>query len=231
MHLDICSNCHPFFTGRQKLLDTEGRVERFTKKFGAQTVEQRKTAAKAAKAAKAPRPRPPRNPASRGELRLPRSRLEGGHQAASCRTAILRSMRRRRYSACSRRRAPVALGQHVEHERTGGLQVARAMLVMDRERLARLAAKARRAPGRSSSSCQAAAASAMRPRAAPQQRQPPQRVGVHVGLASDARRQRRRLRGNRPRRCPRTPARSYSRPRPRHSRGCVVAAGPLFDQA
>jgi large subunit ribosomal protein L31 len=53
MHLDICSNCHPFFTGRQKLLDIEGRVERFTKKFGTQTAEQRKTAAKAAKATKA----------------------------------------------------------------------------------------------------------------------------------------------------------------------------------
>ena len=53
LHLEICSACHPFFTGRQKLIDTEGRVERFTKKFGAQTSEQRKTAAKAAKAAKA----------------------------------------------------------------------------------------------------------------------------------------------------------------------------------
>ncbi|MBA3270106.1 MAG: 50S ribosomal protein L31 [Acidobacteria bacterium] len=53
MHLDICSQCHPFFTGRQKLLDIEGRVDRFTKKFGAQTVEQRKTAAKAAKDSKA----------------------------------------------------------------------------------------------------------------------------------------------------------------------------------
>ena len=45
LHLEICSNCHPFFTGRQKLIDTEGRVERFTKKFGAQTVESRKKAA------------------------------------------------------------------------------------------------------------------------------------------------------------------------------------------
>ena len=49
--IDVCSACHPFFTGTQKLIDTEGRVDRFTKKFGAQTVEQRKTAAKAAKAA------------------------------------------------------------------------------------------------------------------------------------------------------------------------------------
>ena len=53
LHLEICSNCHPFFTGRQKLIDTEGRVERFTKKYGAQTVEKQKTAAKEAKAKKA----------------------------------------------------------------------------------------------------------------------------------------------------------------------------------
>jgi large subunit ribosomal protein L31 len=53
LHLEICSACHPFFTGRQKLIDTEGRVERFTKKFGAQTSEQRRTAAKAVKATKA----------------------------------------------------------------------------------------------------------------------------------------------------------------------------------
>ena len=52
LHLEICSACHPFFTGRQKLIDTEGRVERFTKRFGAQTIEGRKTAAKAAKDAK-----------------------------------------------------------------------------------------------------------------------------------------------------------------------------------
>jgi large subunit ribosomal protein L31 len=52
LHLEICSACHPFFTGRQKLIDTEGRVERFTKKFGVQTSEQRKVAAKVAKAAK-----------------------------------------------------------------------------------------------------------------------------------------------------------------------------------
>ena len=55
LHLEICSACHPFFTGRQKLIDTEGRVERFTKKFGAQTSEKRKTAEKAAKTAKSPK--------------------------------------------------------------------------------------------------------------------------------------------------------------------------------
>jgi large subunit ribosomal protein L31 len=52
LHLEICNQCHPFFTGRQKLIDTEGRVERFTKRFGAQSAATRKEATKAAKAAK-----------------------------------------------------------------------------------------------------------------------------------------------------------------------------------
>ena len=34
LHVEICSNCHPFFTGKQKLVDSAGRVERFTKKYG-----------------------------------------------------------------------------------------------------------------------------------------------------------------------------------------------------
>src|ERR1700744_3047415 len=33
LKVEICSNCHPFFTGKQKLIDTAGRVERFTKKY------------------------------------------------------------------------------------------------------------------------------------------------------------------------------------------------------
>ena len=53
LHLEICSQCHPFFTGRQKLIDTEGRVERFTKRFGAQSAAGRKEAGKANQAAKA----------------------------------------------------------------------------------------------------------------------------------------------------------------------------------
>lgn len=32
--VDICSNCHPFFTGKQKILDTAGRVEKFKRKYG-----------------------------------------------------------------------------------------------------------------------------------------------------------------------------------------------------
>jgi large subunit ribosomal protein L31 len=34
IHVDICSNCHPFYTGKQKLVDAAGRVEKFRKKYG-----------------------------------------------------------------------------------------------------------------------------------------------------------------------------------------------------
>jgi large subunit ribosomal protein L31 len=34
MRLEICSSCHPFFTGKQKLVDSAGRVERYTRKYG-----------------------------------------------------------------------------------------------------------------------------------------------------------------------------------------------------
>ncbi|MFQ5581511.1 MAG: 50S ribosomal protein L31 [Mariprofundaceae bacterium] len=40
IHVEICSACHPFYSGKQKIVDTEGRVERFYKKYG-------KTSAKA----------------------------------------------------------------------------------------------------------------------------------------------------------------------------------------
>jgi large subunit ribosomal protein L31 len=33
IHVEICSNCHPFYTGQQKLMDTAGRIERFRKKY------------------------------------------------------------------------------------------------------------------------------------------------------------------------------------------------------
>ena len=33
LHVEICANCHPFFTGKQKLLDKAGRVERFRKRY------------------------------------------------------------------------------------------------------------------------------------------------------------------------------------------------------
>jgi large subunit ribosomal protein L31 len=34
IHVDICANCHPFYTGRQKFVDAAGRVEKFQRKFG-----------------------------------------------------------------------------------------------------------------------------------------------------------------------------------------------------
>ena len=46
LQLDVCSDCHPFYTGKQKLVDTGGRVDKFRKRFGNKT--------KAAPAADAP---------------------------------------------------------------------------------------------------------------------------------------------------------------------------------
>ena len=34
IHVEICSNCHPFYTGQQKILDTGGRVDKFRRKYG-----------------------------------------------------------------------------------------------------------------------------------------------------------------------------------------------------
>jgi len=34
VHLDVCSSCHPFYTGQQKIVDTGGRIDKFNKRFG-----------------------------------------------------------------------------------------------------------------------------------------------------------------------------------------------------
>ncbi|MBK6798547.1 MAG: 50S ribosomal protein L31 [Acidobacteria bacterium] len=47
IHIEICSSCHPFFTGKQKLIDTAGRVERFQKKYGMKTESQKASEEKA----------------------------------------------------------------------------------------------------------------------------------------------------------------------------------------
>ena len=39
--VDVCSACHPLFTGRQKLVDTAGRIDRFNKKFAGKTAASR----------------------------------------------------------------------------------------------------------------------------------------------------------------------------------------------
>ena len=52
INVEICSACHPFFTGKQKLVDTAGRVERFRRKY-AKSDAGKAEAAKAAEAGKA----------------------------------------------------------------------------------------------------------------------------------------------------------------------------------
>lgn len=36
LHIEVCSQCHPFYTGKQKIVDTAGRVEKFRQKYGSQ---------------------------------------------------------------------------------------------------------------------------------------------------------------------------------------------------
>ena len=99
LHLEICNNCHPFFTGRQKLIDTEGRVERFTKRFGAQTSETRKAAAKTAKTARRDR--------RREEDRRRRDR--GSHRSDSATATVAASPARYAGSIASHLREELAV--------------------------------------------------------------------------------------------------------------------------
>ncbi len=46
IHVDICGGCHPFYTGKQKFVDTAGRVEKFTRKFGGEYFKKPAAAAK-----------------------------------------------------------------------------------------------------------------------------------------------------------------------------------------
>ncbi len=62
-HIEICSNCHPFFTGKQKVLDTAGRIERFKTRYA--------SAPKAEPKKPAPAPAPPKAEA-KGESRAER---------------------------------------------------------------------------------------------------------------------------------------------------------------
>ena len=125
LHLEICSSCHPFFTGKQKLLDTEGRVERFTKKYGAQTSESRKKAAKAAR-----RKQPPQ----RG-------------RAGPFGSAVHLSFNPRQPMLHRLIPGGLARVKTPQRKRSRRGQIARAMLVMDGERLARLAREMRRTGG------------------------------------------------------------------------------------
>src|SRR5512133_3198575 len=53
-HIEICAACHPFFTGKQKIMDTAGRIEKFKTRYAA-TPAKAEAAAKAAPAAPAPK--------------------------------------------------------------------------------------------------------------------------------------------------------------------------------
>jgi large subunit ribosomal protein L31 len=57
-HIEICSSCHPFFTGKQKIMDTAGRIERFKNRYAAPAAgaQAEKPAAKKAAPAAAPAP-------------------------------------------------------------------------------------------------------------------------------------------------------------------------------
>jgi len=60
LRLEICSKCHPFFTGKQKLIDSAGRVERFQKRYkGVIAGGKKKSAGKGAAPAGAPAPETP----------------------------------------------------------------------------------------------------------------------------------------------------------------------------
>jgi large subunit ribosomal protein L31 len=60
LQLDICSNCHPFFTGKQKLLDTQGRIDRFKKKYANAPAAPAKKKAAAPKKEAAPKAAKPK---------------------------------------------------------------------------------------------------------------------------------------------------------------------------
>jgi len=42
LHVELCNECHPFFTGKQKLVDSGGRVERFERRYGQRRSKQKK---------------------------------------------------------------------------------------------------------------------------------------------------------------------------------------------
>ena len=62
IHVDICSKCHPFFTGKQKLVDAAGRVEKFAKRYAGKMKEPKVKAAKAAPEEKKPESAPETKP-------------------------------------------------------------------------------------------------------------------------------------------------------------------------
>jgi large subunit ribosomal protein L31 len=62
LRVEICSNCHPFYTGKQKLVDTGGRVERFQRRYAKQQEQQKAAASARARSAPAPAAPAPAEP-------------------------------------------------------------------------------------------------------------------------------------------------------------------------
>ena len=136
LHLEICSSCHPFFTGKQKLLDTEGRVERFTKKFGAQTSRKPQEGAAAAS----------KSQEARGGRPSLDSRFSSSSPTPPA-SPSFRSIRARRRRAVLLPPIPRHPASHIlEREHPRRLQIAPAVFVMNRERLDRLALDPARTP-------------------------------------------------------------------------------------
>ena len=65
LRVEICSNCHPFYTGKQKLVDTGGRVERFQRRYAKQQ-EQQKAAVSTRATSPAPASAPAPEPVAEG---------------------------------------------------------------------------------------------------------------------------------------------------------------------
>jgi large subunit ribosomal protein L31 len=63
LRVEICSNCHPFYTGKQKLVDTGGRVERFQRRYAKQQAEQAAAVKDREASRTAVAPAPERSPA------------------------------------------------------------------------------------------------------------------------------------------------------------------------
>ena len=67
IHVDICSRCHPLFTGKQKLMDTEGRVDKFKKKYTAKTLAPKVKKTRTVKATKTIKTAKPAKPAKKSK--------------------------------------------------------------------------------------------------------------------------------------------------------------------
>jgi large subunit ribosomal protein L31 len=75
-HIEICAQCHPFFTGKQKIMDTAGRIERFKTRYAAQPV-----AIPAPKKAEAAKPAPAKAEAAKENRAAKRAKSGKGKKA------------------------------------------------------------------------------------------------------------------------------------------------------